>query len=273
MATFRKDALGDRMKRYEETTRFILPRRTYTILRVDGRAFHSWTRKLARPYDLKFMEAMDAAAVTLCEGISGAQFAYVQSDEISVLAVDFLNIDTQSWFEGAVQKWASVAASLATMRFNVEVMRANRDALEMRISKFGEKSPDAVFDARVYTIPDPIEVENYFVWRQHDAERNSVMMLARSYASHKELAGKKRADQHEIIHKAGDNWAKHPTDFKHGRIVVKFQYEHEQKPPKSGNWVVMHETPVFTKNREYLRRLVPIIWNDDLLVRKATASG
>ena len=74
-----------------------------------------------------------------------------------------------------------------------------------------DKRPTAVFDARVFIIPDLIEVENYFVWRQQDAERNSVMMLARAYASHKALAGKNRAAQHEIIHEAGDNWAKHPA--------------------------------------------------------------
>ena len=106
------------MKRYEETTRFTLPRRTYTILRVDGRAFHSWTRGLAKPYDNQLMDCMDAVAVALCSQISGSQFAYVQSDEISILAVDFLDTETQSWFDGNVQKWASVGASIATMAFN-----------------------------------------------------------------------------------------------------------------------------------------------------------
>jgi tRNA(His) guanylyltransferase len=280
MAT-RKDALGDRMKRYEETTRFVLPRRTYTIIRVDGRAFHSWTRGLDRPYDLNFIQCIDAAAVALCEQISGAQFAYVQSDEISVLAVDFDKEDTQPWFNGNVQKWASIGASVATMVFNNVVMGYLVHSGDMATAKILLKQPNAVFDARVYTIPDPIEVENYFVWRQQDAERNSVMMLARAYASHKQLAGKKRADQHEIIHKAGDNWAKHPVRFKHGGVVRKLGVREWGKdvgpqPGRStalGNWFVDAETPVFTKDRQYLRNLVPIIWNDDLLVRKAAANG
>jgi tRNA(His) guanylyltransferase len=277
MATSRRDALGDRMKRYEEATRFSLPRRTYTILRVDGRAFHSWTRGLPKPYDTDFMSLMDRAAITLCEQISGAQFAYVQSDEISVLAVDFDNVDTQSWFDGNVQKWASVGASIATMAFNLSLMTlkgVNRDENLIPITK---KWPDAVFDARVFTVPDPIEVENYFVWRQQDAERNSVMMLARAYASHKQLAGKKRADQHEIIHKAGDNWAKHPVRFKHGAVIRYNEAEiHDYTDvdrPIYSHWYMDKETPVFTKQREYLRSLVPIIWNDDLLVRKAAANG
>jgi tRNA(His) guanylyltransferase len=279
MTTTRRDALGDRMKRYEEATRFILPRRTYTILRVDGRAFHSWTRGLLKPYDTEFMRLMDVAAITLCSSIPGAQFAYVQSDEISVLAVDFDKEDTQSWFDGNVQKWASIGAAVTTMAFNLGLMQLkglNRNENEIPITK---KSPNAVFDARVFIIPDPIEVENYFVWRQQDAERNSVMMLARAYASHKELAGKKRADQHEIIHKAGDNWAKHPVRFKHGAVICRFatlisrDKENEKFTNPRSSWVVDENTPVFTKDRAYLRNLVPIIWNDDLLVRKAAANG
>lgn len=216
---------------------------------------------------------MDQAAIALCENISGSQFAYVQSDEISLLAVDFLDIESQSWFDGNVQKWASVGAAVATMAFNMRVMDYLVQAGDMAENRILLKKPNALFDARVFIVPDPIEVENYFVWRQQDAERNSVMMLARAYASHKQLAGKKRADQHEIIHKAGDNWAKHPVRFKHGAVVRKFNYQYEKNPPPHGNWYVDEETPVFTKNREYLRALVPIIWNDDLLVRKAAANG
>jgi tRNA(His) guanylyltransferase len=277
MATPRKDALGDRMKRYEEVTRYTLPRRTYTIIRVDGRAFHSWTKGLEKPYDPNFMQLMDVAAIALCEQIAGAQFAYVQSDEISILAVDFLDIATEPWFDGAVQKFASIGASIATMSFNYGLMAMkgmDKTGNEMAITK---KLPNAVFDARVFTIPDLIEVENYFVWRQQDAERNSVMMLARAYASHKQLAGKKRAEQHEIIHKAGDNWAKHPVEFKHGRVIRKPR-ENEWSQTitmnvKRSNWFVDQQTPVFTRDREYIRGLIPVIWNDDLLVRKAASNG
>lgn len=273
----RRDALGDRMKRYEEPTKLVLPRRTYTILRVDGRAFHTWTRGLAKPYDAEFMSFMDQAALALCEGVSGTQFAYVQSDEVSVLAVDFLDTETQPWFDGNVQKWSSVAAAIATQRFNEYVAALWFDRLYNKEEggPISRKPPTALFDARVFTIPDLIEVENYFVWRQLDAERNSVMMLARAYASHKQLAGKNRAAQHDVIHKAGDNWAKHPTDFKHGRMVVREQTlpPSASRPLPLRNWVVDHDTPVFTKDREYLRGRIPVIWNDDLLVRKAAANG
>lgn len=281
MGTSRKDALGDRMKKYESVTRFTLPRRTYTILRVDGRAFHSWTRGLDKPYDQNFMQCMDVAAIRLCEDIPGAQFAYVQSDEISILVVDFININTEPWFEGNVQKWASVSASVATMAFNQQVAKYHENPTTAigLLRKIGGKEPNAVFDSRVFIIPDLIEVENYFVWRQQDAERNSIMMLARAHASHKQLAGKKRAEQHEIIHKAGDNWAKHPTDFKHGRMVRRIAKGDDilkiAKSVANGNyssWRVDKETPIFTRQRAYLRNLIPVVWNDDLLVRKA-ASG
>jgi tRNA(His) 5'-end guanylyltransferase len=278
----RRDALGDRMKRYEAVTRYTLPRRTYTLLRVDGRAFHSWTKGLDKPYDTEFMSYMDITALALCKSIPGAQFAYVQSDEISVLAVDFLDINTEPWFDGGVQKWASVAASIATVEFNVMVasgyfsrMYRLEDGIDdgSEYTPITKKAPDAVFDARVYTIPDLIEVENYFVWRQQDAERNSVMMLARAYASHKQLAGKNRAAQHEIIHKAGDNWAKHPVSFKHGRVIRKIVKLGGDDAGVRSNWKIDHNTPVFTKDREYLRGLIPVIWNDDLLVRKAASNG
>src|SRR5271170_4253431 len=247
----RRDALGDRMKRYEEASRFTLPRRTYTIIRVDGRAFHTWTRGLTRPYDKEFMECMDAAAIKLCENVSGSQFAYVQSDEISVLAVDFLDINTEPWFDGNIQKWASVGAACAASAFNHALGSYVHDNKFMRdnptgrgiITKLGDKEPNAVFDARVFTIPDPIEVENYFVWRQQDAERNSVMMLARAYASHKALAGKKRADQHEIIHAAGDNWAKHPVRFKHGGVIQRIPYGGRVQGTETSNWFVNENTP------------------------------
>lgn len=294
MATTKRDALGDRMKRYEDVYRFKLPPRTYTLLRVDGRAFHTWTRGLQKPYDLGLMAAMDKTAIALCEEIAGAQFAFVQSDEISILAVDFLEIASQAWFDGLVQKWCSVSASIATMAFNAEVVQAQYAyAVAEREcgficdpsgivshrgapSNIGAKSPICTFDARVFTIPDLVEVENYFVWRQQDAVRNSVMMLARAHASHKQLHGKNQSAQHELIHQAGDNWANHPARFKHGGVIRK-----KIEPPspialhpsninagvRESNWFMDENTPVFTKDRDYLRNMVPVIWDNDLLTR------
>ncbi len=84
------DSLGDRMKgQYEDRTRIMLPRRTYTILRADGKAFHTFTRRCEKPYDRRLVEAFDTAMLELCREAQGSCFGYVQSDEISVLLTDF----------------------------------------------------------------------------------------------------------------------------------------------------------------------------------------
>ena len=121
------DSLGDRMKQqYEDRTRAMLPRRTYTVLRADGKAFHTFTRKCQKPYDVRLVEAIDAAALALCRGAQGACFGYVQSDEISVLLQDFGDIKTDAWFDGNLQKIVSVAASIVTAAFNAQYLQIPR---------------------------------------------------------------------------------------------------------------------------------------------------
>lgn len=199
------DAIGDRMKtQYEDRTRFFLPRRSYTILRVDGKAFHSYCRKMERPYDKGFMALMDCVAAKMLKEIMGAEFAYVQSDEISILMTDFAKPSTEAWFDGNVQKMASVGAALATAYFT-----------EGKI--WTEGLP--MFDARVFTIPDYVEVENYFIWRQQDAVRNSILMLAQHYYSPKEMHAKNCSVLQDMIHEKGDNWNNHPARFKRGGLV------------------------------------------------------
>src|SRR5882724_7672228 len=115
----KRDTLGDRMKAdYENRTRFLLPRRTYTVIRVDGKAFHTYTRNCRRPFDEDLMSAMDAAMAGLCASIEGARLGYVQSDEISIVVTDFGSTQTEAWFDGNVQKIASITASIATVHFN-----------------------------------------------------------------------------------------------------------------------------------------------------------
>src|SRR5690349_7226055 len=109
-----RDALGDRMKDYEAASRFLLPRRAYTIIRVDGRAFHGYLRDADKPFDYPFMLDMGEVAKVLCEEISGAVFAYHQSDEISVLVQDFDSPGTQPWFGGVLAKVVSMSAAIAT---------------------------------------------------------------------------------------------------------------------------------------------------------------
>lgn len=246
MTKSKKDSLGDRMKsRYEDRTRYLLPARTYTILRVDGRAFHTWTKGLEKPYDKRFMTWMDRAAEALVTEIVGSRFAYVQSDEISVLVTDFDQITSEAWFDANIQKLASVAASVATAAFNSAVQ-----------NYVGSTRKPATFDARVFTIPDPVEVANYFIWRQKDAERNSVSLLSQNYYSAKQLHGKNTAAQHELIHQAGDNWAKHPSGFKRGRIIRRIG-----DPVIRTVVTVDPDAPVFAKS-SYLDEMIPRHWED-----------
>lgn len=224
-----KDDLGNRMKdQYENRTRFLLPRRTYTIIRVDGKSFHTFTKDCEKPYDSKLASAMVYAALELCLEAQGAKFGYIQSDEISVLLEDFETINTEAWFNGNIQKIASVSASIVTRNFNAH---------------YGHPS-GASFDTRVFTIPDPIEVENYFIWRQQDASRNSLSMLARTHFSHNELEGVNSPGIHDMLMSKGINWNDCFIQQKRGIIVRPKEYQ------------IDTESPVFTEDRTYLRSMI-----------------
>ncbi|MEU3452277.1 tRNA(His) guanylyltransferase Thg1 family protein [Micromonospora sp. NPDC006766] len=197
-------SLGDRMKGYEQATRLVLPRRTYTLMRVDIRAAHGYLRGAVKPYDEQFMADMDAAAEALCREVSGAVFAFTQSDEISVLACDFAAPGTQPWFGGVAAKMVSISAAVATATLN-----ARRPGM-------------ALFDSRVFTIADPREVASYFVWRQRDCVRNSITMAAQAQFPHKRLHGVNTGQMQEMLRQEkGINWNDYPDGCKRGRVVVK----------------------------------------------------
>ena len=270
-----KDALGDRMKEfYEDRTRTKLPRRSYTIIRIDGKAFHTYTRGLERPFDMWLMEDMDATAAYLCKNIQGAKFAYVQSDEISVLITDFDDLGTHAWFDNNLQKMASVAASMATARFNqlrlIREAKNGGDLVGSQISQF----PMAMFDARVFQIPFSAEVENYFIWRQQDATRNSISSAAQSVYSSKELHGVKTDGMQEMLFQRGINWNDYSPREKRGSVIRKVEKQFVRRETmaevtdttgvipesaiyKRNVWEADPETPIFTQDREYLRSLFP----------------
>lgn len=228
-----KDDLGNRIKEnFENRTRYFVPRRTYTILRLDGKSFHTYTKGLIRPFDDGLSEDIDNAIIAMLSEIQGALFVYTQSDEISVLLTDFSTPTTSAWFDGNIQKMSSVAASIMTAEFNklrlIGWMKGQRyQSTGMpRMYSSAIDIPIAYFDCRTFTIPDRVEVMNYFRWRQQDCIRNSVSMVAQSHFSPKKLHGKSQSDMHEMLHQKGINWA---TDFsdgnKNGRIIVKETYE------------------------------------------------
>jgi len=274
-----KDALGDRMKDYyEDRTRIRLPRRTYTIIRIDGKAFHTYTKGLNRPFDDGLIEDMDETTAYLCKNIQGVKFGYVQSDEISLLLTDFDDLSTDAWFDGNLQKMCSIAASLATAKFNQ--LRMSRfckndgtdgyamayDGKLMTESEI-ESFKLATFDARVFQIPSSIEVENYFIWRQQDATRNSISSVAQSMYSPKELHGKKTDEMQEMIFQKGTNWNDFSPRKKRGGFVTKILMINGK--PKQENQEIFIEDvvrnkwlgidcPVFTQDREFLRSRIPL---------------
>lgn len=206
-----RTALGDRMKAYEAVTRTVLPPRSLAVIRVDGRAFHSLLRSAEKPFDFNFMTSMDNTAIALCEEIQGAVFGYVQSDEISVLVVDFAGPTSQPWFGGVVQKQVSIAAAAATAAFNED--RRKDPSVAGRLG---------MFDARVFTLPNAVEVANYFTWRQRDAVRNSIAMAAQAKFSHKQLHGVGTGRMQEMLWaEHGINWNDYPDGAKRGRVVVR----------------------------------------------------
>jgi tRNA(His) 5'-end guanylyltransferase len=231
-----RDSLGDRMKRYELAARTTLAPRLPIILRVDGKGFHNWTRQLERPWSPLLIQWMNDAARRLCEEIQGAQFAYVQSDEISVLIHGYKRFHSQAWFDGEVQKIASVGASLAAAVLTLAAGRV------------------AMFDGRVFVMPES-EVANYFLWRQQDASRNSIQMLARSLASHKECDRMNQSALMDLCVARGQNWNDVPTHLKRGRCAIP-SLDLSHVPPRR-RWAIDNEIPIWKgESRAYVEQFL-----------------
>lgn len=236
------DSLGDRMKsQYEDRTRYMLPRRTWTIIRLDGKAFSSFTRHCEKPFDAFLHAALVHGAIRIVSGAQGAKIAYVQSDEISLVLTDFDRVETEAWFDGNVQKIASVASSLMTGGFN----EAYSDRSDGRI---------ATFDARVFTIPDPTEVTNYMIWRQKDAIRNSISCLAQSHFSPKALHGADQTRMLTMLSGVGVEWSTRPIHTQRGTVIRRVK-EFVGTAERS-KWVADFSAPVFTEDRAYLNAIL-----------------
>lgn len=154
--------IGKRFKKYENAFGGQLPPRMPVIIRVDGRAFHTLTKRekaIEKPFCPLFNSAMDEAAFALCDE-THAIMAYSQSDEISLLLLNDRRHETQPWFNNEEYKMASITASIASVAFS-QYMTEKLD-----------KQVVAHFDSRAFVIPQN-EIENYFIWRQLDAIRNA----------------------------------------------------------------------------------------------------
>lgn len=207
----KKDSLGNRMKKYEHVAKHQLMPRSCVIIRVDGRAFHTYTKGMDSPFDYKLSQGMIYAAERTAEDIQGFKVAYIQSDEASFLITDFDSIETQGWFDYDLEKMVSISASTFSVYFN-HFMWDRTD-----ISR--NKKP--TFDSRAFNIPLE-DVPNYFLWRAKDWERNSLSMYARTVFSSKQLFGKNKSMIHEMLHSVGKNWTKDLTPLqKNGCFILK----------------------------------------------------
>lgn len=205
----KKDEFGNRMKGYENVFRQILPQRLPVIIRIDGAHFHTYTRGMTKPFDELLIKAFWETSKYLAQNIMGCKLIYHQSDEISILLTNYDKLTTQSWFENNLQKIVSVSASMATAKFN-EVVK-----------EYYQDKPLATFDSRAWVLPHD-EVTNYFLWRQQDATKNSVSMVAQANFDHKELQGLSGSQlQDKLFLEKGINWNDLPTWQKRGACITK----------------------------------------------------
>ena len=233
------DDIGDRFKAYEGCFDYSLPRRVPMVIRVDGRGFHGLT--LAKPFDNLFFAHMAHVAAALCKEIQGSVLAYFQSDEISIVARDDMQPNTEAWVGKRLSKVVSLSAAVATATFN-EWSGLHRQ-----------------FASRAFVLPDLSEVTNYLIWRQQDATRNSVSMAAHAAFSHKSLHGVNSNGMIDRLREAGKPWEETPTHFKRGAVckpVVVFKVV-----PQTGmmcerrEWQIDMEPPIFTQDRAYVEAL------------------
>lgn len=284
------DELGKRMKEYYEgIPKTKLMRRTPVAIRLDGKAFHTFTRGFQKPFDEVLIKSMQETMKYLCENIQGCVLGYTQSDEITLILVDYKNLNTAAWFDYEVQKMCSIAASMATMRFN-KVFRQNvvMQSKKLYTEKLSNEEYNyiealetamfkgAMFDARVFNIPKE-EVTNLIYWRQLDATRNSIQMVGQANFGHKELQNKScNMIQNMLLTEKDINWNNFPTHQKRGSCCIKENYFIDNRTGEEANitvsalwkkewlsertrWVIDTEIPIFKdEGRDYIERLIQI---------------
>lgn len=280
------DELGKRMKEfYEQVPKTRLVRRMPVAIRIDGKAFHSFTKGFKRPFDEILIQSMQRTMQYLCENIQGCVLGYHQSDEITLILIDYRKLTSSAWFDYEVQKMCSISASMATMAFNKYFRELTDNYLrsdawvnhywEEAVEKYAntlKKAIDkgAMFDARCFNIPKE-EVCNLIYWRQLDATRNSIQMVGQANFSHKELQNKScNQIQDMLMTEKGINWNDFPVYQKRGSCCVKsnvtctFAKEEDDGTVATGaterpHWYIDNNIPIFKgEDREYIDKLIMV---------------
>lgn len=267
-------SLKDRMLGYENVTNTYLTKKVPVIIRIDGRSFHTFTKGFDRPFDELFINTMQQTMAYLCSNIQNCIFGYTQSDEITLVLIDYQTIDTCAWFDYRVQKLCSVSASMATMAFNkyfkenvrawtaeqnlapMDYFNDDKDIYVLKLKEIYLNAVEkgAMFDARCFNIPKE-EVTNALIYRQQDCTRNSIQMLGQSEFSQKELHGKNQSQiQDMLMLEHGINWNDLDTYKKRGSCCIKETFYNDGI--EHTVWNIDKNIPIFTQDRNYIERFI-----------------
>lgn len=251
---FNTDSLGGRIKGYESAFEMEVDSECPIIIRIDGHHFSGFTKGFSKPFDIPLAKSMIETTKDLVERFN-AYSAYTQSDEITLFIPSLKDVTVDNrkkpthklhkrirddWthqFSGRVQKMASLVASFTAMSFNkhleneiIKHMASLTDSKErdMYSKLYHAKIKNAYFDARVFGVPDNVEVFNVFMWRARDCVKNSKSMFAQAHCSHKELQNKNGEEQVEYCkNKTGKDWNEIEDRYKYGTIIKKEIYTKE----------------------------------------------
>jgi len=268
-----RDEFGDRMKEYEarETQRTLLPMLPVAV-RIDGRAFHTFTKGFKKPFDQSLSDMFRYATKVLVKE-TGAVIGYTQSDEISLILYQE-DPKSELFFDGKIYKLTSVLASIATAAFNkmwLTYLVDHQSDIDHKVWQL------ATFDCRVWQLPTKWEAVNMLLWREKDARRNSVSSAAQSNYPSTQLRGKDSKQQQEMLAAAGINWDDYPKWAKTGTFYRRRQVERELTPtelegipeehrPAPGVKVIRSEIVEWPYELGKVRNKVEAIFDDALPV-------
>jgi len=256
----KNDEFGNRMKKYEAVSKSALMTRTPVIIRLDGCHFHTFCKGFKKPFDPILVKTMQDTMKYLCENIQGCVLGYTQSDEITLVLVDYKNLNSSAWFDNEVQKVVSVSASLATLAFNkfYTINIAEMTESEEEFKFYAGKLNTAYFDSRAFNIPRE-EVANCVLWRQLDAERNSILAVGQANFSHKEMQNKNCKTVMNMLEEKGIVWGNLPTTLKRGSCCVKVYVDDIETCTTRAKWTIDNEIPRFiNEGREYIEALINV---------------
>lgn len=242
--------IGERFKKYESPFESQLPPRMPVIIRVDGRAFHTLTKRekiIQKPFCPVFNTAMIQATKALCTE-THAVMAYTQSDEISLLLLNDRKYETQPWFDNEVNKMTSITASVASVAFSQFLTEAINFS-----PKHEGRNITAHFDSRAFVIPN-YEIENYFIWRQLDAVRNARNGWSEFTLGDKIGRGTARKKLHGMNGEARIELVEKETGEKFESISDCFVYGTEVIPTDNG--YKSSAAPFYVDNKEYIQSVV-----------------